>query len=132
WLARLPDADQGGLSVPRLDSRGADCSRPSFVPRLGAACGDARHPRMAEFLFQVAHDRAGTLPRTRFIHPVHEAEKHFALYDGRGFDHALGAGILRLKHRSGSGESQILWVLPLISDRWSLIAGLCSAISSRA
>src|SRR5262249_1014404 len=51
---------------------------------------------MAELLLQVAHDRAGPLSRARPFHPVHEAEEHAALDDGRGFDYALGAGILRL------------------------------------
>src|SRR2546429_4192345 len=49
-------ADQGGLSVPRLDSCRAHCARPGFVSGPGAARGDARDPGMAEFLFQIADD----------------------------------------------------------------------------
>src|SRR5205807_8133434 len=105
WLSRLPDADQSRLPVSRLDPCRADCVGPSFVPRLGATRGNARHSGMAELLLQVAHDRAGAVSRTRLVHPVHEAEEHAALDDGRGFDYAPGAGILRL----GETDSQKRW-----------------------
>src|SRR5579872_1156503 len=55
---------------------------------------------MAELLFQVAHVRAGTVSGARFVHPVDETEKHAALDDGRGPDHAPGRGILRLRRQT--------------------------------
>src|SRR5262245_35935618 len=51
---------------------------------------------MAELLFQVAHDRAGLVSRARPVHPVHEAEKHLTLDDGRRPDHPPRPGVLRL------------------------------------
>src|SRR5215472_288880 len=95
-MAWLPHADQGGLPVPRLDPGGPHRARPGSVSRPGAARGDARNPGMAELLLQVANDRAGAVSGARSVHSVHEAEKHTTLDDGRGFDYALGTGILRL------------------------------------
>src|SRR6266550_4045666 len=51
---------------------------------------------MAELLLQVADVRAGALPRARPVHPVDEVEEYAAMDDGRGFDYAPRAGVLRL------------------------------------
>ena len=64
---------------------------------LAQARGDARDSGMAELLFQVADVRAGTLSGARSFYSVDETEEYFALDDGRGFDHAPGRGILRLR-----------------------------------
>ena len=48
------------------------------------------------FYFKSPMTRAGAVSRARPVYPVHEAEEHAALDDGRRFDHAPGAGILRL------------------------------------
>src|ERR1700686_5569952 len=95
-MAGLPDADQGGLSLPRFDSCGAACPRPGSLPRSRQARRNARYSGVAELLFQVSDVRAGTIPRARPVHSIDEAEEYPALDDGRGFDHAFGAGILRL------------------------------------
>src|SRR5437879_3331811 len=71
-LARLPHADQGGLPLSRFDPGGADCARPGALPRPGTARRAARHPGVAELLFQVADVRAGALSRARSVHPVDE------------------------------------------------------------
>ena len=57
----------------------------------------ARHPGVAELLLQVADDGAGAVSRARSVHPVDEAEEHAAPPEGRGADHAPGAGVLRLR-----------------------------------
>ena len=60
-LARLSDADQGRLPLPRLDPRGAARARPGAVPRPGAALAGAarhRHPGVAELLLQEPDDGA--------------------------------------------------------------------------
>src|SRR6185437_1739319 len=51
---------------------------------------------MAQLLLQIAHVRARTLSRARPLHPVDEAEKHFALDDGRRPHHPPRFRILRL------------------------------------
>ena len=70
---------------------------------LAQARRHARHPGMAQLLFQVADVRAGTLSRARPVHPIHEAEKHAALDDGRRTNHPPGLRILRLKRRQANG-----------------------------
>src|SRR5260370_2651105 len=95
-MAWLSHADQSGFFVPRFDSCRSHCPGSGFVPGFGAARRDARHPGVAELLLQVADDRAGLVSRARSVHTVDEAEEHVALDDGRGFDHAPGAGVLRL------------------------------------
>jgi hypothetical protein len=82
-VARLPDADQGRLPVPRLDPGGADRARPGAVHGPGAARRPARHAGVAELLLQEPDDGARALPRARPVHPAHEAEEHAALDDGR-------------------------------------------------
>jgi len=96
-LARLPDADQGGLPLPRFDPGSADCARPRAVHRPGTASWAARNPGVAELLFQVAHVRAAALSRARSVHPVDETEEHVAVDDGRRFDYPPRLGILRLR-----------------------------------
>src|SRR5215475_1859077 len=95
-MAWLSDADQSGLSLPRLDSSGADRARPGAVPRSGPTCRNAWNPRVAKFLLQVTHDGTEALSGARPVHPVDEAEEYVAVDDGRGSDHAPRAGILRL------------------------------------
>ena len=65
-----------------------DLSRCFSSPRQTR--GHARHSGMAELLFQIADVRPGTLPGARPLHPVHEAEKHSPLDDGRGSHHSPG------------------------------------------
>ena len=48
------------------------------------------------FFFKSPHDGAGAVSGARSVHPVDEAEEHAAAHHGRGFDHAPGAGVLRL------------------------------------
>src|SRR5438270_1861847 len=98
-MARLSDADQGGLPVSRLDSRRADRARSRALPRprtAHARAAPSRDSGMAEFLFQVADDAAGLVSGTRSVHPAHQAEEHAAVLEGRRVDYASGAGILRL------------------------------------
>src|SRR5258708_7178099 len=99
-MARLSHADQGGLFMPGFHSGGAHCPRFGAVSGSSAAQpGAARpgHTGVAELLFEVAHDRSRTVPGTRLVHPVDEAEKHTAA-SARGIaHHAFGAGVLRLK-----------------------------------
>src|SRR5712692_1227420 len=98
-MARLSDADQSRLPLSRLDSRRAHRARPGALPGPGAAhtgTPPLRHPGMAELLLQESDDRAGTVSRTRSVHPTHEAEEHFAPPKGRRVDHASRVGILRL------------------------------------
>ena len=74
-------------------------SGPGAVPRFGKTqlgVARARHPGVAELLLQVADDGAGALSGARSVHSVDEAEEHAAPLEGRGIDHAPGAGILRL------------------------------------
>src|ERR1700687_1101663 len=101
-MARVSDADQGGLPVPRLDSRGAHRARPSALPRPRATHSGAAPPRdsgMAELLFQVADDAAGLVSRARSVHPTHQVEEHPAVPEGRRADYASGVGVLRLISR---------------------------------
>src|SRR5260221_14765270 len=98
-MARVPDADQGGLPVPRLDSCGADRARSGAAPRSRAAHARAAPPRasgMVKLLLQVADDTAGLVSRARSLHPAHQAEEHAAVSEGRRVDYASGAGVLRL------------------------------------
>ena len=57
-VARLPDADQGRLPLPRLDPRGADRARPRAVHGPRAARGHERHPGVAVVLLEEPADRA--------------------------------------------------------------------------
>src|SRR5258708_9473580 len=98
-MARVPDADQGGLPVPRLDSCGADRARSGAARRSRAAHARAARPRasgMVKLLLQVADDTAGLVSRARSLHPAHQAEEHAAVSEGRRVDYASGAGVLRL------------------------------------
>ena len=51
-VARLPDADQGQLPVPRLDPGRAARARPGAVPRPRPARRHERHPGVAELLLE--------------------------------------------------------------------------------
>src|SRR2546429_3965960 len=98
-MARLSDADQGGLPVPRLDSRCADRPGPHPLPRPRATHAGAAPPGdsgMAELLLQVTDDSAGLVSGTRSVHPAHQAEEHAAVPEGRRVDYTSGAGVLRL------------------------------------
>src|ERR1700760_3188154 len=98
-MARLSDADQGGLPVPRLDSGGSAGAGPGAVSGSGVAYSGAeasRHPGVAELLLQIADDGRGAVSGARFVYSVDETEEHAASHHGRGFDHASGAGVLRL------------------------------------
>src|SRR5271170_1473929 len=98
-MARLSDADQSGLPLPRLDSGGADRAGSGSIPRPCAAHARATPPGnsgVAELLLQVADDRAGIVSGARSVHPVDEAEKHSAALEGRRAYHASRIGILRL------------------------------------
>src|SRR5271170_7809110 len=95
-MARLPDADQGGLPLPRLDSCGADCAGPGAIPGSFAARRIKGHSRMAELLLQISDDGAAALSRARPVHSADEVEEYAAMDGGRRFDHAPRPGILRL------------------------------------
>ena len=60
---------------------------------LDCAAGH-RHSGVAELLFQVADDGAGTVSRARPVHPVDEAEEYAAPPDGQGDNYPLGIGLL--------------------------------------
>ena len=75
-VARLPDADQGQLPLPRLHPRGAARARPRPVQRLRAACRHEGHSGMVKLLLQVAAGRCGTEPGARPFHPADEVEEH--------------------------------------------------------
>src|ERR1700686_2562329 len=105
-MARLSDADQGGLPVPRLDSCGADRPRSRALSRPRATHPGIAPPRdsgMAKLLLQVADDAAGLVSGARSVHPAHQAEEHAAVSEGRRADYTFGAGVLRL--------SQVVWGL---------------------
>ncbi len=57
-VARLPDADQGRLPLPRLDPGRAAGARPRAVLRPGAARGPEGHPGVALVLLQEPADGA--------------------------------------------------------------------------
>ena len=64
-LARLPDAAEGRLPVPRLDPRRAARTRPGAVHRPRAARRARRHPGVAELLLQgAAGARRACIPST--------------------------------------------------------------------
>src|SRR6266478_1848106 len=98
-MARISDADQGGLPVSRLDSCGADRSRSGAVARPRATHSGAAPPGdsgMAELLLQVSDDAAGSVSGARSVHPAHKAKEHAAVPEGRRADYASGTGVLRL------------------------------------
>ena len=104
-LAWLPDAVEGELPVPRLDSGGAHRVGPGAVPRSGEAHAGAEIDRdsgVAELLSEVAADGRGALSGARSVHPVDEAEEHAAPHHGRGSDYAPGTGVLRLTAAEGA------------------------------
>ncbi len=77
-LARLQDADQGRLPLPRLDPRGADRARPGAVHGPRQARRVPRHPGVAVVLLQVPARRARPHPGARPVHPAHAPEEHAA------------------------------------------------------
>src|SRR5437879_4367300 len=98
-MARLSDADQSQLPLPRLDPGRTDRVGPGAVDGLGKAQLRAErdgYPGMAELVLQVPDDGSGTLSRARFVHPDDEDEEHAATPPRRRTHHALGAGVLRL------------------------------------
>src|SRR5580698_1910157 len=95
-MARLSDANQDRFSVPGFDPGRSAGSRPGAVHGSGAALRDARHSGMAFLLLQSADARTQPVPRARYLHPVDEAEKYSSVDARRGFNHALGPGVLRL------------------------------------
>ena len=82
-VARLPDADQGRFSLPRLDPGRAAGARPGAVLRPGPAGRHERHPGVALLLLQEPADRAGAVSRARPVHPADQAQEHPPLPDGR-------------------------------------------------
>src|SRR5258708_36891243 len=96
-MAWVSHANQGGFFVPRFHFSGADRARPRSIFGPGPACRNARDSRVAQLLLQVAHDGAQSVSRARSLHSAGEAEKHAAMDDGRGPDHAPRAGVLRLR-----------------------------------
>src|SRR5580700_4624802 len=83
--------------MPRLDSGSAACARSGVVSGSGAAeqaIAGIGNPGVAEFLLQVAHERARALSRARSVYSVDEAEEHATTLEGRRIDHAPGTGIL--------------------------------------
>jgi len=95
-VARLPDADQDRLPVPRLDPRGADRPRPRPVPRPRQARRLLGHPGVAVVLLQEPDDQARPLPGARPVHPADEVEEHPPLHGRRGADHPPGRRLLRV------------------------------------
>jgi len=63
----LSDANQGRFPLPRFHSSRADRPRSRAVLDL-AQRRDARIQEWLSFLLQVAHDRAGAVPRARPLH----------------------------------------------------------------
>src|SRR5262249_44872946 len=121
-LARLSDADQSRFSLPRFDSGGTNRAGPGDLLGFGTARRIPWNSGMAELLFQIADDGCGIVSRARSLHSIHEAEKHFALDDGRRTDHPPWAGILRLSgllmlaevNRNFNGGFVVRWrILPL-------------------
>src|ERR1700675_4753488 len=96
-MAGLSDADQSGLPLPRFHSGRAHRARSRAVPRPGTARGNAWHPGMAQLLLQIPDDRPRVVSRARPFHPVHEAEKHASMDEGRGTHHTPWPGVLRLE-----------------------------------
>src|SRR5215470_18128929 len=107
-MARIPDADQSGLSLPGFDSGSAHRARSSLIPRPGAAqprVARSGHPGVAELLLEVPDDGAGSLSRARFIHPADEVEKHAAPLARRTVDYPPGTRVLRLERTPGAGAA---------------------------
>src|SRR5215204_6548959 len=125
-MARLPDAAQDRLHVPRLDPRRPVGPRLVSVPRPGPAGRARRHPGVAELLLQVPAGRTRPLSRARPVHPADQAPEHAPLDDGRGADHAPRDGLLprrvavrraRLSARAGARPATwltnaIVWPFP--------------------
>ena len=61
-VAGLSDADQGGFSVPRFDSGGADRAGPGAVYGSGAACGHAGIQEWLSFYFKSPMTAPGLYP----------------------------------------------------------------------
>src|SRR3984957_2573912 len=99
-MARISDADQGGLPVSRFDSCGTHRARSGAVPRPGpenARTSSPGNSGVAQLLLQVSDDGAGAVSGARFVYSAHEAEEHSAALEGRRANYASRAGILRLK-----------------------------------
>ena len=99
-LARLPDAAQDQLPVPRQHPCGADRPGRGVVPRSREARRHGGHSGVAVVLFQGADVRQGAVSRARSVHSVDEAEEHAAVPRGRGANHASRTRILRLDRRT--------------------------------
>src|SRR5881394_4602513 len=60
---------------------------------------------MAVVLFQITHDGAGSLSRTRRLHPVDEAQEHVEASARRGPDYSSRSRVLRLTKPAFSGQT---------------------------
>ncbi len=89
-LARLSDAAEDQLPLPRQHPGGADRARPGAVHGSGEARRHVGHPGVAVVLLQEPGARAGALSGARSVHPADEAEEHAALSQGRRAHHAPG------------------------------------------
>src|SRR5438093_2927255 len=131
-MARLSDADQGRLPVPRLHPRRADRARPGPVLRPGAAGAPVGDPGVAVVLLQEPPDGPGALPRARPVYPTDQAQEHAAVADGRGTNHppryrVLREGVSVAQYVvTAVGLAAIVWVL------WYFLLSRGSATGSRS
>src|ERR1041385_898967 len=95
-MARLSDADQGELPVPRFHPRGPDHPGSRAAAGPGSAGGHAGHPGVAFFLLQGADDRARPVSGTRSLYSTHETEEYAPLDAWRGPDYPPWSRLLRL------------------------------------
>src|SRR5688572_31657145 len=101
-MARLPDADQGELLVPRLDPGGATRARPRALSRLRQALAPLGHPGVAELLLQEPDRGARSQARARPLRAAHETEEHAPLASRRRRHLAPRSRVLRLRQESYS------------------------------
>src|SRR5207247_1873123 len=118
-VARLPDADQGGLPLPRLDPRRPPGAGPGAALRPRAPRRTVGDPGVAVLLLQEppGGDRGGPLSRARPVHPAYQTQEHSPLDDGGRSDHAPGHRVLREGMTpaqlavTAAGAGAIAWVL---------------------
>src|SRR6266511_2828455 len=79
-MARLSDADQSRLPLPRLDSRRADRARSGALLRSRGPRRAVRHSGMAVVLLQEPAIRRRPLRRARPLHSADEAQEHVAFF----------------------------------------------------
>src|SRR5579859_447992 len=97
-MARLPDADEDQLPLPRLDPRGPHCARLGAPARPGAALGSLEHAGVAELLLQESDDVPGRPAGARSVHAAHEPEERATRAHGGGFEPARRAGVLSARN----------------------------------